>query len=149
MASLSTPTQCSALRKGGYVLIKEHPCKIVDMSTSKTGKHGGAKVHLVGIDIFTEKKCEDLCGSTQNVEVPTVERVDYQLIDIDGETLTYMDTAGETKSDLVLPYLCESDKVLAEEIKTKFDEGVTEGDIYLTVLSAMGTDAVKAWRIQK
>lgn len=27
------------------------PCKIVDMSTSKTGKHGHAKVHLVGIDV--------------------------------------------------------------------------------------------------
>jgi hypothetical protein len=27
------------------------PCKIVDMSTSKTGKHGHAKVHLVAIDV--------------------------------------------------------------------------------------------------
>ena len=29
------------------------PCKIVEMSTSKTGKHGHAKVHLVALDIFT------------------------------------------------------------------------------------------------
>ena len=27
------------------------PCKIIDMSTSKTGKHGHAKVHLVAIDV--------------------------------------------------------------------------------------------------
>ena len=27
------------------------PCKIVEMSTSKTGKHGHAKVHLVAIDV--------------------------------------------------------------------------------------------------
>jgi translation initiation factor 5A len=27
------------------------PCKIVDMSTSKTGKHGHAKVNLVAIDV--------------------------------------------------------------------------------------------------
>lgn len=44
-ASLSYPIQCSALRKNGYVLLKGHPCKIVEMTTSKTGKHGHAKVN--------------------------------------------------------------------------------------------------------
>ena len=29
------------------------PCKIVEMSTSKTGKHGHAKVHLVAIDVWS------------------------------------------------------------------------------------------------
>ena len=43
-ASLHYPQQCSALRKNGYVLIKGKPCKIMEMSTSKTGKHGHAKV---------------------------------------------------------------------------------------------------------
>lgn len=43
-ASTTYPMQCSALRKNGYVMLKGRPCKIVDMSTSKTGKHGHAKV---------------------------------------------------------------------------------------------------------
>ena len=61
------PIQCSALRKNGYCMMKGHPCKIVDMSTSKTGKHGHAKVSLVGIDIFDGKKYEDMSPSTHNM----------------------------------------------------------------------------------
>ena len=34
-----------------HPFLSDRPCKIVDMSTSKTGKHGHAKVHLVGIDV--------------------------------------------------------------------------------------------------
>lgn len=134
-ASNTFPQQCSALRKNGFVMLKNRPCKIVEMSTSKTGKHGHAKVHLVGIDIFTQKKFEDICPSTHNMNVPTVSRKDYQLIDISEGFLSLMSDGGELREDLKLP---END--LGKEIQTKYDAGAN--DIMVSVLKAVGEEYV-------
>merc|ERR1712227_800732 len=88
-ASLTYPKQCSALRKNEFVMIKGHACKIVDMSTSKTRKHGHAKVHLVALDIFDGKKYEDICP--------------------------LMDDTGETRDDLK-PLEPELEKQIREKV---------------------------------
>merc|ERR1712215_661881 len=129
-ASATFPMQCSALRKGGFVMIKNRPCKIVEMSTSKTGKHGHAKVHMVALDIFTGKKLEDICPSTHNMEVPNVKRKDYQLIGLEDGFLSLMDDGGETREDLKLP----NDDV-GKEVTQKFTDGE---QFSVTVLSACG-----------
>ncbi|EEH43068.2 eukaryotic translation initiation factor 5A [Paracoccidioides brasiliensis Pb18] len=133
-ASATFPMQCSALRKNGYVVIKNRPCKIVEMSTSKTGKHGHAKVHLVAIDIFTSKKLEDLCPSTHNMEVPNVYRKEYQLLDItDDGFLSLMSDDGSTKDDVKLP-----EGEVGDKIEKLFR--VEEKDTNVVVLTAMGEE---------
>lgn len=139
-ASATFPMQCSALRKNGFVMIKGRPCKIVEMSTSKTGKHGHAKVHLVALDIFNQKKYEDICPSTHNMDVPNVSRKDFQLLDVsDDGYLSLMDDAGNTRDDLKVP---EGD--IGDEIKSSIDDGK---DILCTVLSACGEEAVIATKV--
>merc|ERR1711997_1436297 len=139
-ASATFPMQCSALRKNGFVMIKSRPCKIVEMSTSKTGKHGHAKVHMVGLDIFTNRKYEDICPSTHNMDVPNVSRKDYQLLDCsDDGYLSLMDDTGETREDLKVP---EGD------IGTECKAAIADArDILCTVLSACGEEAVIATKV--
>ena len=51
-ASKTRPTQCSSLRKGGYVLLMGHPCKLVEKCTTSPGKHGPAKVRsIIGVSV--------------------------------------------------------------------------------------------------
>ncbi|KAF5357528.1 hypothetical protein D9757_013068 [Collybiopsis confluens] len=123
-ASTTFPMQCSALRKNGHVVIKGRPCKIVEMSTSKTGKHGHAKVHLVAIDIFTGKKLEDICPSTHNMDVPNV--------NVDDGFLNLMTQDGVPKDDVKVP-----EGELGQQIADAFEEGK---DLLVTIVSAMGEE---------
>lgn len=112
------------------------------MSTSKTGKHGHAKVHLVGLDIFSGKKYEDICPSTHNMDVPHVKREDYQVNDrrthsyrirsfslqnycgfqltciSDDGYLSLMSDNGELREDLKVP-----DGELGGQLKSEYDGG--------------------------
>jgi len=116
-------------------MLKGRPCKIVEMSTSKTGKHGHAKVHMVGLDIFTAKKLEDICPSTHNMDVPVVKREDYTFMDIDNEGfLTLMAEGGAVREDLKCP---------AGEVGDDLRAGNESGrDMICTVLSACGEECV-------
>merc|ERR1712086_95699 len=92
-------------RKGSHVMIKGHPCKCAEMGSSKTGKHGHAKCHIVALDIFTSKKYEDLCPASHNMSIPFVKRIELQCLtaDLDTGEVSLLMEDGSTKDDLNLP----------------------------------------------
>ncbi|KAF3903157.1 hypothetical protein ABW21_db0207846 [Orbilia brochopaga] len=128
------------------------------MSTSKTGKHGHAKVHLVAIDIFNGKKLEDLCPSTvcqaklkclkvslltclpqqHNMDVPNVRRTEFQLVNIDDGFLNLIDPDGNSKDDVKVP-----EGSVGEALQSDFDAGK---DLNVTILAAMGEEAAIAYK---
>ncbi|KAG6470582.1 hypothetical protein ZIOFF_071656 [Zingiber officinale] len=137
-ASKTFPQQAGTIRKNGYIVIKGRACKVVEVSTSKTGKHGHAKCHFVAIDIFNAKKLEDIVPSSHNCDVPHVNRTDYQLIDISEDGfISLLTDNGSTKDDLRLP----TDETLLAQIKDGFAEGK---DLVVTVMSAMGEEQICA-----
>lgn len=133
-----TPKQASAFRKGTNIILKDKPCKVVDMSTSKTGKHGHAKVNFTGIDIFTNKKYKEIQGSTHNMLTFDSTKTEYSVMSIEGKHLHLIDEDGETREDLELPE--ETDADLAKAIRENQEAGNKE--VYVQVLAALGQEQI-------
>jgi translation initiation factor 5A len=123
------------------MMIKGKPCKVLNISVSKTGKHGHAKCNFTATDIFTGKKYEDMIPSTHGTTIPIVNKSDWEIIDIDGDEITLMDEAGNQKTDLNLPSWPEG---MAEEIRAAWNGGETS--VSVTVQSAVGIEQVVAYK---
>ncbi|KAL8911966.1 MAG: hypothetical protein Q9171_002942 [Xanthocarpia ochracea] len=142
-ASLTTPTQASQLAKGDYILIQNHPCKIIAKNTSKPGKHGHAKISFEATDIFTTKKYTELCPAHHIVQVPTVVRKEYLVVDLTDEgflSLFDQHNPEATKDDVRAPTM---DSELGEKLRKvweKVNEG--EGELCVIVLAAMKQEIV-------
>jgi translation initiation factor 5A len=136
-ASTTFPMEAGQIKKGGHCVIKNRPCRVVETSTSKTGKHGHAKVHIVALDIFTGKKLEDICPSTHNTLVPHVKREEFSLMDIGDDGYTSLLTEdGDMREDLKVP---------EDDIGTKMRDGFESGaSLSVSVISAMGEEKIIA-----
>ena len=140
-ASETIPMEAGQIKKGGYICIKGRPCKVVSVSTSKTGKHGHSKSNFVATDIFTGKKLEDIVPTTHGTTVPNVFRTEYSLLDIsDEDYLSLMDDSGETREDLKIP-------TYPEELEKNIRDGFDAGDqLILNVVKAMGEEHVMSYK---
>jgi translation initiation factor 5A len=140
-SSHTYPMQAGSLRKGGHMMIKEKPCKVMDISTSKTGKHGHAKANITGIDIFTGKKYEDSCPTSHNVEVPNISRLEYQVLNVsDDGQISLLTDSGETKDDLDLPKDTDGkEDETAAQIRQMFNDGKS---LLVTVVGACGVEKI-------
>ncbi len=95
------------LKPGNFIIIDGEPCKIVEMSKAKTGKHGSAKAHVVAIGIFSGAKKTFVAPVDTRVEVPIIDKRVGQVLAITGDTVQIMDM--ETYDTLELPLPAEED----------------------------------------
>ncbi|KAJ6803053.1 eukaryotic translation initiation factor 5A-2 [Iris pallida] len=122
--------------KNGYIVIKDRPCKVLDVIPVKTGKPGRDKYGFVGLDIFTRKKLQVVVPSSLCCDVPHVKCSDYQLINISEDGFVSLLTeSGGTKDDLRLP----TDEGLLTLIKDRLAEGK---DLVVSVICAMGEEGI-------
>merc|ERR1711998_812140 len=147
-ASLTVSVEAGQIRKGGHIMIKGKACKVKDVSTSKTGKHGHAKCKFAASCIFTGATCEELCPSTHSIDVPVVKKTDWMIQGIQDDTyVLLMDDEGNMREDLQLPnvgFNTEDDSKFSGLIKD-YVQMVDDGaniEIYCTVQAAIGLEKI-------
>ncbi|MGC9122747.1 MAG: translation initiation factor IF-5A [Thermoplasmata archaeon] len=101
------------LREGSYILIDDEPCKIVELTTSKPGKHGEAKARIVAIGLFDEQKRSVVYPVKHKVKMPIIDKKTGQILAIMGDVVQIMDT--ETYETFELP--------MPEELKGQLQQG--------------------------
>ena len=74
--------------------------QVIDYSTSKTGKHGHAKAKIVALDIFTQRKYEDICPTSHNMVAPVGTWIELILVPIQTLALTVIGDKWSDESSL-------------------------------------------------
>ncbi len=103
------------LKVGSFIVIDGEPCRIVEMSKAKTGKHGSAKAHVVAIGIFSGSKKTLVAPVSQRVEVPIIDKRTAQVLAITGDTIQLMDLNTYETFEVDMPK--------EEEIRSKLEPG--------------------------
>lgn len=113
---MSKPAGVGSLREGRYIIVDGEPCRIVDVTKSKPGKHGAAKARIVAIGIFDGAKRSFVKPVDANVEVPIIDKRSGQVFAVSSSGVQIMDL--ETYEYLDAPFPEE------EELKAKLVSGV-------------------------
>ena len=142
-------TECHYLKKGGYVMIGNHPCKIIGISVSSTGKHGHAKIKIDAIDIFTGYFFQQVYPGHICMEVPPVSEIEYKVINFEEicENKVCLIIRNEANKDAKIIMTkkegSESTQAKQTQIIQKLKEG--EKDLVVKVLKYDGKEQVVDW----
>ena len=110
---VTTRTEIKKLQLGRYVIIDDEPCKVLDVTTSVSGKHGEAKARLEAVGLFDNKKRSIVKPADAEMEIPIIEKKTGQVIAISGNNAQIMDMADYEIFDIPIP----------EELKEKVAQG--------------------------
>jgi translation initiation factor 5A len=91
------------LREGSYIVIDDEPCRIVEFTTSKPGKHGEAKARIVAIGVFDNQKRSVVYPVKHKVKSPIIDKKVGQVISIMGDMAQIMDTTTFETFELPIP----------------------------------------------
>lgn len=96
-------TSVGSLKKGNLVVIEGAACKVVDLQTSRPGKHGHAKVRMSATGLLDGKKRVIVMPGHDNIDVPIVDKRTAQVLSIQGDSANVMDSETYETFDMKIP----------------------------------------------
>jgi len=102
-----------SLQKGNYVVLEGAACIVTDVSVSRPGKHGHAKVQLTAVGMLDNKKRNTVMPGHDDVEVPVIAKKNAQVLTINGDSCNVMDSETYETFDMKVP----------EELKGQLNSG--------------------------
>jgi translation initiation factor 5A len=100
---MTKPIDVGSLRVGGYMMIDNEPCHIVDIAKSKPGKHGSAKARIVAIGVFDGQKRQFVKPVDLNAEVPIIDKRPGQVFAVNPTGVQIMDLENYEYLDAPFP----------------------------------------------
>lgn len=98
-----TIAEVRELRVSRYLIVDDEPCKIVNISTSKPGKHGEAKARIEAIGIFDGQKRSIVHPVKHKVSVPMIDKRQAQVLALMGNEVQLMDMETYETFNLPIP----------------------------------------------
>jgi len=89
------------------MIIDNEPCRIVDITKSKPGKHGSAKARIVAIGVFDGQKRQFVKPVDSNAEIPIIDKRPGQVFTVNPNSVQIMDL--ETYEYVDAPFPEEED----------------------------------------
>lgn len=80
-----------SLKKGSSIVIDGVACRVTNISISRPGKHGHAKVRLEAVGMIDGRKREVVMPGHDNVEVPIIDKRTAQVLSVSDDTANVMD----------------------------------------------------------
>jgi len=117
---MSKPMDVGGLKVGSYVIVDGEPCRVVDYTKSKPGKHGSAKARVVAIGIFDEVKRSFVKPVDSQVEVPIIDKRSGQVIALLPKTVQVMDLETYEVFENPLPEEKETKSRLASGVEVEY-----------------------------
>jgi translation initiation factor 5A len=92
-----------SVKPGSFIVMNNMACKVVDVQTSRPGKHGHAKCRITATGLIDGKKYVEVMPGHDAIDIPIIEKKSAQVLSVSGTKANVMDAENYETFDMDIP----------------------------------------------